>query len=40
MERHPYTLLVAGYAHTFDYRASERQVIVGNGGPRCRGTVE
>lgn len=32
MAKHPYTLLIAGHTHTYEYFAKERQVIVGNGG--------
>jgi Calcineurin-like phosphoesterase len=39
MERHPYSLLLVGHAHTFDYHASDRQVIVGNGGAPLSGSV-
>ncbi len=30
--KHPYTLLLVGHTHTFEYFASERQVVTGNGG--------
>ncbi len=30
--KHPYTLLIAGHTHTYEYFSKEKQVIVGNGG--------
>ncbi len=30
--KYPYTLLLVGHTHTFEYFASERQVVTGNGG--------
>jgi hypothetical protein len=39
MDRHPYSLALVGHAHTFDYYASDRQVIVGNGGAPLSGSV-
>jgi hypothetical protein len=39
MAQHPYTLLLAGHTHTFEYFASERQVITGNGGAPLTGSV-
>ncbi len=30
--KYPYTLLLAGHTHTFEYVSSKRQVITGNGG--------
>ena len=32
MINHPYTLLIAGHTHRFDYYEGTREVIVGNGG--------
>jgi hypothetical protein len=32
LAKHPYTLLLAGHTHTFEYFAGEREVITGNGG--------
>jgi hypothetical protein len=40
MGQHPYTLLIAGHTHTYAYYASERQVIVGNGGAPLSGSVD
>ena len=40
MAGHPYTLLIAGHTHTYAYYASEKQVIVGNGGAPLAGTVD
>jgi Calcineurin-like phosphoesterase len=40
MGQHPYTLLIAGHTHTFEYFASEKQVIVGNGGAPLSGSVD
>jgi hypothetical protein len=40
MTAHPFTLLIAGHTHTYAYYASERQVIVGNGGAPLSGSVD
>jgi hypothetical protein len=32
LKQHPYTLLLVGHTHTFEYFAKERQVVTGNGG--------
>jgi hypothetical protein len=37
--QHPHTLLIAGHTHTYEYFASEKQVIVGNGGAPLSGSV-
>jgi hypothetical protein len=37
--QHPYTLLIAGHTHTYGYYASEKQVVVGNGGAPLSGSV-
>jgi Calcineurin-like phosphoesterase len=39
MGQHPYTLLIAGHTHTYAYYASEKQVVVGNGGAPLSGSV-
>jgi hypothetical protein len=39
ISQHPYTLLIAGHTHTYEYFASEKQVIVGNGGAPLSGSV-
>ncbi len=39
MAQHPYTLLLAGHTHTFEYFASEKQVITGNGGAPLTGSI-
>lgn len=39
MANHPYTMLIAGHTHTFEYFASEKQMIVGNGGAPLTGSV-
>jgi hypothetical protein len=39
MAQHPYTLLIAGHTHTYAYYASEKQVIVGNGGAPLSGSI-
>jgi hypothetical protein len=39
LAQHPYTLLLAGHTHTFEYFAGERQVITGNGGAPLTGAV-
>jgi hypothetical protein len=39
MGQHPYTLLIAGHTHTYEYFSSEKQVIVGNGGAPLSGSV-
>jgi calcineurin-like phosphoesterase family protein len=39
MAMHPYTLLLAGHTHTFDYHPGRREVIVGNGGAPISGSV-
>ncbi len=36
---HPHTLLIAGHTHTYSYYASEKQLIVGNGGAPLSGSV-
>ena len=36
---HPLTLLIAGHTHTYAYYASEKQIIVGNGGAPLAGSV-
>jgi predicted phosphodiesterase len=38
MAQYPYTLLLAGHTHTFDYSPSQRQVIIGNGGAPLSGS--
>jgi hypothetical protein len=40
MAGYPYTLLIAGHAHTYAYYASEKQVVVGNGGAPLAGSVD
>ena len=40
MAQHPYTLLIAGHTHTFAYYASEKQLIVGNGGAPLTGSID
>lgn len=37
--KHPYTLLIAGLQHTYAYSATNKQVIVGNGGAPLSGSV-
>jgi hypothetical protein len=37
LERHPYTLLIAGHKHTFAYAPKLHQLIVGNGGAPLSG---
>jgi predicted phosphodiesterase len=32
MAKHPYTLLIAGHTHRFEYNEGAREIIVGNGG--------
>jgi hypothetical protein len=39
MAQNKYTLLLAGHTHTFEYFASERQVITGNGGAPLTGSI-
>jgi hypothetical protein len=39
MNKHPYTLLVAGHTHTFEYYAADKEIIVGNGGAPLTGAV-
>ncbi len=39
MAKHPYTLLLAGHTHTFDYSPTDREVITGNGGAPLSGSV-
>lgn len=39
MAKHPYTLLIAGHTHTYEYFSKEKQVIVGNGGAPLSGKV-
>jgi hypothetical protein len=36
---HPYTLLIAGHSHTFEYRGYDKEVIIGNGGAPISGSV-
>jgi hypothetical protein len=40
MSQHPYTLLIAGHPNTFEYFASEKEVVVGNGGAPLGGTAD
>jgi hypothetical protein len=40
LAQNPYTLLIAGHTHTFAYYASEKQLIVGNGGAPLTGTID
>jgi hypothetical protein len=40
MAGYPYTLLIAGHTHTYEYFSSEKQVIVGNGGAPLSGSVD
>ncbi len=37
--QHPYTLLICGHNHTFEYLPSSRLVVVGNGGAPLSGAV-
>jgi hypothetical protein len=37
---HPLTLLIVGHTHTYAYYASEKQVVVGNGGAPLSGSVD
>ncbi len=37
--QHPYTLLIVGHTHTYAHYASEKQLIVGNGGAPLTGGV-
>jgi hypothetical protein len=39
MAAHPYTLLVAGHTHTYEYFSDEKQIIVGNGGAPLSGSI-
>jgi Calcineurin-like phosphoesterase len=39
MAEYPLTLLIAGHTHTYAYYASEKQLIVGNGGAPLSGSV-
>ncbi len=39
MAKHPYTLLLAGHTHSFEYTPSTREVITGNGGAPLSGGV-
>jgi hypothetical protein len=39
ISQYPYTLLIAGHTHTFGYYASEKQVVVGNGGAPLSSSV-
>jgi hypothetical protein len=40
MAGYPYTLLIAGHTHTYAYYASEKQVVVGNGGAPLTGSID
>jgi hypothetical protein len=40
LAQNPYTLLIAGHTHTFAYYASEKQLIVGNGGAPLTGNID
>jgi Calcineurin-like phosphoesterase len=35
----PYTLLIVGHTHTYEYRPSSKEVIIGNGGAPLSGTL-
>jgi Calcineurin-like phosphoesterase len=37
--KYPYTLKIVGHTHTYEYRQSTREVIVGNGGAPLSGSV-
>jgi predicted phosphodiesterase len=39
MKQHPYTLLLAGHTHTFEYLSSTHEVITGNGGAPLTGSI-
>ena len=39
ISKHPFTLLIVGHTHTYAYYASEKQLIVGNGGAPLAGSV-
>jgi hypothetical protein len=39
LAKHPYTLLIAGHTHTFAYYASDKEIIVGNGGAPLTNSV-
>ena len=36
---HPFTLIIAGHTHTYAYYASEKLVVVGNGGAPLSGST-
>jgi hypothetical protein len=40
MAKYPYTLLLAGHTHTFEWLPSTRQVITGNGGAPLTGSID
>jgi hypothetical protein len=37
---HPYTILIAGHTHTYGHYASDREIIVGNGGAPLTGSID
>jgi len=39
ISKHPYTLLIVGHTHTYAYNASQKEVVVGNGGAPLSGSV-
>jgi hypothetical protein len=40
ISQHPYTLLIVGHTHTYAYYASQKEVVVGNGGAPLSGSVD
>ena len=38
--QYPYTLFIAGHTHTYEYLASSKEVIVGNGGAPLSGIID
>ncbi len=39
IDQYPYTLLIVGHTHTYEYFASKKEVVVGNGGAPLSGSV-
>jgi hypothetical protein len=40
LANHPWTLKIVGHTHTYQYSATDREVIVGNGGAPLTGALD
>ena len=39
LAKHPWTLKIVGHTHTYEYRLSDREIVIGNGGAPPTGSV-